>query len=1287
MKKIAPIFLLGGLAVMTTASIVVGSLAWFSAKARITDTNDPIAAVTNGAYFAYGNGTAERPYGITKPRHLYNLAWLQYLNYFNKNVDDSGQIIPTYFELGSDVDGEGMVIPPIGNESRPFVGNFDGQGFVISNFVISNNASDFVVKPSAITSYTPTEIVGLFSVVGKLASDTTTSYDTSVNAIYDTGISGLTIKSNTAHTLAGIVAGYVNGTISKVAVSDSTINIGQSGASAVAGIGTSNLSDYSLVGYCTEQYKNTLTSVKDTVYDITMLNNVEFNAAESSDDQGWGGSINMLDMFNRLYNIEQVATNANQVYKTITNYDPDGNIMGTPTTSEYAYNRYHGRPAIGNFSSINRGNNYIYLQGGERKVENHYSYYEHTGYPITDGTNYLCYDGDGLINVTGSSAADKCTLWKFQASSSQYYIYTEYEEQTIYLCFDNGSLSTRTTRNNTCLWSTIVSGDYKAFVYSAATADYVLDIIDGTWCLTNPDDNDPYYIVRDGSGHYIGPNDGNYATSVSRGEAVKFRYSTTAHGYYDISNTSNYLGYYYRNSFWLGTARYPVTVSSTTSAYYRLVGNNGNLTGNLTGTGYLRAFSQSSDSAYTDTIYVQYNANQSNSPWYYATNRNNGTSMTIEEVTPAAFTLKTLNTSEITDPPHEGPDSYEDSTRKVSKMDYTATNTTYFPLNVNTDGGVYSNTQTATNRINNGNYDPKDSNTGYVISGSNIGENTTITNGGPSLIRVSKYGIDDISNSYENSDGGLIDSKIYTHNQEGNRITIASDSYVYQKYADSKKTLYDNVLKDASNVYGLHFMSSQISKSDVVNASDVSILGTNYGTYQLPVNSIDFNLKEQGYINFFSGTYFSSTVTSFFSLHKVMRNDSDEIIDIKEIEAVYGNTSKKNYSYAYKFTDGTYSKPYRFDGSKKKYEMSSDDSGTVPYVENDYLTASAFNTYISSYGYSPIFNVSRITNINNGSTINTLVQNALYYFEIPMNSGEFCLGSVDGGTGGYLIYLDIGANATKTQRSSVIEHFINETKVFEYPLGVALLPTNQAGANTFDDTNSVCVAIYAAYSGDLSIERTNNDVEVSRTNTTNAKPTYASEEVTALHNPGGTSILPEVVPKSSTTTEVLRMQYYDYNVTLGEVVRTVITDTKVNSGSFNRTVQQFTLVNDEWVEREREDIAIYSSETGVKLDLDDVEDRTSGAIEFDSTTTTVLLEIKYVSTDDIDNVTEELELVLKIDSTITTGTYFVYDNYVFHVDNTGEDITITVVSKGSKKIYINGTEVTSAGQTIVVSAS
>ena len=1272
MKKIAPIFLLGGLAVMTTASIVVGSLAWFSAKARITDTNDPIAAVTEGAYFAYGDGSAEKPFGITKPRHLYNLSWLQYLNHFNKKVDNTGKIIPTYFELGDNVIGEGMVIPPIGDATHPFVGNFDGQGYVISDFVISNNPSEFVVKPAAVSSYTPSEIVGLFGVVGKLASDTTTSYDTSTNMIINTGISGLTIKSNTSNTLAGIVAGYVNGTVDKVAVSDSTINIGKANAAAISGIGTSNLSDYSLVGYCTEQYKNTLTSVKDTVYDITMLNNVEFNAAESADDQGWGGSINMLDMFNRLYNIEQVATGSSQVYKTITNYDADGNVMGTPTTSSYTFYRYNSRPAIGNFSSINRGNNWIYLQGGERKVDNYYSYYEHTGYPITDGTNYLTFNGTGLVNSTDSSHA---SLWRYTLySGTQYYITTTYNNTTYYLYNNNNALGIRTSTSTAARWnysdSTVSGTQYRDIYQSDRNGTYHISYNNG-WVLTNPTGT-PYYIIHDGT-HYITAANRYYAlSSTNRNDALHFTF--TNNGYQSTANTSYYLGFYADDDG-------PVQIWNDDRAYYRLVNSSGTLITNNYGDGYLRTWNKNGSGAYTTQRYVTYNGSDSSNPWGCVNSRNNATLMHVELIDPTVFNLCILVSEETS---AEGPDSYEDTSRKKSRMSYTATNTTYFPLNVNTDGGDWSNAATARSRINAGNYDPKDSNTGYVISGSSIAENTTIQDGGPSLIRVSKYGIDDIGNSYSNSDGGIIDSKIYTHNQAGDCVTISSDSYVYQKYADSKKTLYDNVLKDASNVYGLHFMSSQISKSDVVNASDVSILGTNYGTYQLPVNSIDFNLKEQGYINFFSGTYFSRTVTSFFSLHKVMRNDGDEIIDIKEIEAIYGNTSKKNYSYAYKFTDGTYSKPYRFDGSKKKYEMSSDDSGTTPYVENDYLTASSFQTYISTYGYSPIFNVSRITNINNGSTINTLNQNALYYFEIPMNSGEFCLGSVDGGTGGYLIYLDIGANATKTQRSSVIEHFINETKVFEYPLGVALLPTNQAGANTFDDTNTVCVAIYAAYSGDLSIERTNNDVEVARTNTTNAKPTYASEEVTALHDPGGTNILPEVVPKSSTTTEVLRMQYYDYNVTLGEVVRTVITDTKVNSGSFNRTVQQFVLVNDEWVERAREDVAIYSSETGVRLDLDDVEDRTSGAIEFDSTTTAVLLEIKYVTTDDIDKVTEDLELILKVDSNITTGTYFVYDNYVFHVDNTGEDITITVVRLGSKKIMINDTQVTQQGQTITI---
>ena len=1277
MKKIAPIFLLGGLAVMTTASIVVGSLAWFSAKARITDTNDPIAAVTNGAYFAYGNGTAEKPYGITKPRHLYNLAWLQYLNYFNKNVDGSGQIIPTYFELGSDVDGEGMVIPPIGNESRPFVGNFDGQGFVISNFVISNNASDFVVKPSAITSYTPTEIVGLFSVVGKLASDTTTSYDTSVNAIYDTGITGLTIKSNTAHTLAGIVAGYVNGTISKVAVSDSTINIGQSGAAAVTDIGTTRLSDYSIVGYCTANYKKTLNKVDETIYDVTCLANAEFNAYESSSDIGWGGSIDMLSMFQRLINIQNnAATNTDYIYKTQTTYNADGTVNGTPTNSTYTSNyRYSPNNKVGNFNFLNKNNSYMYMSGGKRKIDNYYSYYTHTGYPITDGTNYLNYTGS-LGNLTGSNAESTCTLWTFtSAGNNVFYISTTYNNTTYYLYNSSNTLAINNSyqNQNSYKWYISNSGTTRD-IYSASNTNYHL-VFDTSWSLMNLS-NYPYYIIYDEDEHYMSNWEGYYTptASANRSDALKLGYNSSARGYYRLDNTSLILSCY-------STTQYSVEFYDSDNYVYRLVdASTGNLKSEVYGEGKLRLFTKSTNNAYGN-YYLKYSSDTGS--WALTEGIDSGTNMVVEKV--EANTLQ--NTSQVTNPPREGPDQYLDNSRKTSYMTYSSSDTTYFPLNVKSDGG------TSSSKITNGDYLPKDSNTGYVVAGSNVGDNTTISDGGPSLIRVSKYAISNINQSYTTSDSEIVNSKVYTINGSG-QTTIASaisGGATYERYADSKKTLYEKALQGNSNVYGLHFMSSQISASNVVSASNVSILGVDYdgtdgkpSTYDLPVNSIDFNLKEKGYINFFAGTYFSSTVTSFFSLHQVLRNSNTTIAGIKEIQAVYGNTSKKNYSYIYQYKDGTYSKPYRFDGNKNKYEMSTNNQGTTAYVP-DYNLASISTYTASPYNYVKLFDTNWITNYSNPSTkIRDLTQKALYYFEIPMNDGEFCLGSVDGGTGGYLLYLDIGANASKIQRSSFIEHFIKTEQTFEYPLGVALLPTNKAGANDFSETNTACVYILANYQGNLVLSRTGNDITVTRTSTTLAKPTYVGEEVTALHDPGGTSILAEVVPKESHTTETLRLQYYDYNVQLGELVRTIITDVKVDNGAFTRTVKQYIWNNDEWQERTGDQIKVYSTSTGIKYDLDALSNYNSHTLDFTSTTNTVLVTIHYVNLDvDGVSVTENIELVLKVDDTDLSVTYYVFDYYDIQVTSTGGSIVIKVTAKGSKTIKINGTEV-SNGDSITI---
>ena len=73
-------------------------------------------------------------------------------------------------------------------------------------------------------------------------------------------------------------------------------------------------------------------------------------------------------------------------------------------------------------------------------------------------------------------------------------------------------------------------------------------------------------------------------------------------------------------------------------------------------------------------------------------------------------------------------------------------------------------------------------------------------------------------------------------------------------------------------VYGLHFMNSTINMNSIVNAKNISILGKQSTNHQLPVNCVDFNLKQKGVINFFAGTYFSGN-NSFFSLHQVFRND------------------------------------------------------------------------------------------------------------------------------------------------------------------------------------------------------------------------------------------------------------------------------------------------------------------------------------------------------------------------------------------------------------------------------
>lgn len=109
---------------------------------------------------------------------------------------------------------------------------------------------------------------------------------------------------------------------------------------------------------------------------------------------------------------------------------------------------------------------------------------------------------------------------------------------------------------------------------------------------------------------------------------------------------------------------------------------------------------------------------------------------------------------------------------------------------------------------------------------------------------------------------------------------------------------------------------------------------------------------------------------NFFSLHHIIKRSATEIQTIKEISLIYG---KGSGAYIYKYTDGTFSQ-----------------GNSEPE------------------GYEVVFDTSWITTP-------TIVYKAVYYFEIPVNAGEYALGSASTGDGAYLMYLDIGANAAERE--------------------------------------------------------------------------------------------------------------------------------------------------------------------------------------------------------------------------------------------------------------------------------
>ena len=177
MKKTFRILSFFALTALSFAAAVSSSLAWYYERANLDQ--DVIRGASDGAFFAYGDGTVDHPYGINHPRHLYNLSWLTMDGYFSEG---------TYFELDPELenkvlDCEGFVIPPIGTNENPFLGHFNGYGCTIKNLTITNNIQEIktfgkypynafnaVGENDQIWPATDPQIVGLFGVVGSIST-------------------------------------------------------------------------------------------------------------------------------------------------------------------------------------------------------------------------------------------------------------------------------------------------------------------------------------------------------------------------------------------------------------------------------------------------------------------------------------------------------------------------------------------------------------------------------------------------------------------------------------------------------------------------------------------------------------------------------------------------------------------------------------------------------------------------------------------------------------------------------------------------------------------------------------------------------------------------------------------------------------------------------------------------------------------------------------------------------------------------------------------------------------
>ncbi len=280
------------------------SVAWYAVSMNVD--KDINGAIKIGSYFDGGEGTESDPYEISTQKSVYNLAWLQYIGY----LDEESENVRLYFNLETDIDLQGMVLPPIGTTEYPFTSIFNGNGHCIKNATISNVDGDLKERPFSATELKGTEIVGFFGVVGDYQGSEKIDTESSIEYVQNLFLEDITVRTESEQSLIGLVAGYVNGSMTNVGVGGtSTIRLGPAAVKSIVPSGETeaarqNVADivkpidelkaislYSLVG----------AFGKETQWgDMPTTAPGGSNGSEGEAGAGFGGSMDMVSLSKRL---------------------------------------------------------------------------------------------------------------------------------------------------------------------------------------------------------------------------------------------------------------------------------------------------------------------------------------------------------------------------------------------------------------------------------------------------------------------------------------------------------------------------------------------------------------------------------------------------------------------------------------------------------------------------------------------------------------------------------------------------------------------------------------------------------------------------------------------------------------------------------------------------------------------------------------------------------------------------------------------------------------------------